>query len=190
MLAFDPMTGEQYLAPAPIDTGINADPAPLTFPGWSDISELVSTATEPIEKIVNPSTYWKTARYQEYATVIADTEAANGIPPDLLARLLYQESRFRADAVGPNTKYGRARGIAQFIPSTAASFNLDPMDPIASIQVAGRYLAQLYASTGSWPLALAAYNWGIGNVTRKGMSAAPSETRNYVAQITADVPIA
>lgn len=48
----------------------------------------------------------------------------------------------------------------------------------------------LYRQTGDWAQALAAYNWGIGNVRRKGLAAAPAETRNYYAGILADIGLA
>ena len=73
------------------------------------------------------------------------------------------------------------------MPATAAEWNVNPFDAASAADGAGRYMAWLYSKTGSWTLALAAYNWGIGNVTRKGMDNAPTETRNYVAEINADV---
>ena len=113
-----------------------------------------------------------------------------GIPEKLLGRQLQAESNFNPNAVGPLTRYGTAKGIAQFIDSTAAQFGIDPFNPAQAIDAAGRYLRQLYNTTGSWVLALAAYNWGIGNLTRYGIAKAPYETQNYIAKITADVPVA
>lgn len=127
----------------------------------------------------------------QYQQIIADTEQANGIPSGLLARLLYQESRFRPDIISGATRSPvGATGIAQFMPATAAQWGIDPNDPRQAIPAAGQYLLSLYRQFGSWSLALAAYNWGPGNVARKGIAAAPAETRNYVAQITSDVPVA
>src|SRR5271163_2396221 len=64
--------------------------------------------------------------------VIEAAAAANGLPLEFFARVIWQESRFRADAVGPVTRSGlRARGIAQFMPVTAAERLLhDPFDPV------------------------------------------------------------
>src|SRR5262245_40699027 len=46
---------------------------------------------------------------------------ANNLPTEFFARIIWQESRFQSDAVGPMTRYGkRAQGIAQFMPGTAA----------------------------------------------------------------------
>lgn len=124
----------------------------------------------------------------QYAQLIADAEDRYAIPRDLLARLLYQESRYRQDIITGQVKSPvGALGIAQFMPATAAEMGIDPLNPAQAIDGAGRYLAKLYGRTGSWTEALAAYNWGIGNVTRKGLAVAPLETRNYFTQILADV---
>lgn len=125
------------------------------------------------------------------ATLVRNTEQANGIPTNLLARLLWQESRYKPTA--RNAASG-AQGIAQIMPATAKSPGYgvppiaDPYDPAQAVPWAGKYLRAMRDRAGSWPLALAAYNWGLGNVQKKGMAKAPLETRNYVAQISADVP--
>lgn len=123
----------------------------------------------------------------KYAQAIADAEAANGIPSGILARLLWQESRYKANALGPMTRYGQAQGMAQFLPDTAKQFGIDPMDPFQAIAGAGRYLGALYRQFGTWAQALAAYNWGPGNLARQGLGAAPAETRHYYASILSDV---
>jgi len=73
------------------------------------------------------------------------------------------------------------------MPATAAEMGIDPLDPFAAIDAAARYLRSLYRQTGAWDKALAAYNWGIGNVQRKGIARAPTETQNYFRQILADI---
>lgn len=123
-----------------------------------------------------------------YAEAIAATEARYGIPHDMLARLLYQECRWRNDIITGRLKSpAGAVGIAQFMPATAAEWGVNPLDPVSAIDGAGRYLAQLFRQFGTWAQALAAYNWGQGNVARKGLGMAPAETRNYFTQILADV---
>src|SRR5574340_387036 len=117
----------------------------------------------------------------QYAGAIREAEDRYLLPRNLLARLLWQESRYRAEAVSPVG----AVGIAQFMPATAAEFGVDPRNAFQSIDATGKYLARLYGMTGSWRDALAAYNWGIGNLRRKGLAAAPEETRNYYTQILA-----
>lgn len=123
-----------------------------------------------------------------YLSAIAIAEAKYGLPVNLLARLLHQESRFRQDIITGQVKSSAgALGIAQFMPATAADFGIDPLNPFQSIDAAGKYLKQLYKRFGNWQEALASYNWGQGNVARKGLAQAPTETRNYFAQIMADI---
>jgi soluble lytic murein transglycosylase-like protein len=131
------------------------------------------------------------AAAKPYLPAIAQAESKYGLPTNLLARLLHQESRFREDIITGKTKSpAGAIGIAQFMPATAKDFNINPLDPFASIDAAGKYLKQLYTRFNSWPEALAAYNWGQGNVSRKGLANAPTETKNYFSQILADLGIA
>ena len=56
---------------------------------------------------------------------------ANGLPLEFFARVIWQESRLRPDAIGPVTRSGhQAQGIAQFMPMTAAERLLqNPFDP-------------------------------------------------------------
>ena len=125
---------------------------------------------------------------QAYATTIATAEWRYGIPAMLLERLLWQESRYREDIItGRVRSPAGALGIAQFMPATAAEIGVDPLNPTQAIDGAARYLRSLYGTFGNWTEALAAYNWGIGNVTRRGLDAAPRETRNYFTNILADV---
>lgn len=124
----------------------------------------------------------------KYADTIAMAEAQNGIPRDMLARLLYQESRYREDVITGKTRSPvGALGIAQFMPATARDMGIDPLNPAQAIDGAARYLGRLYNMFGNWTEALAAYNWGPGNVKRQGLTNAPQETRNYYVQILADV---
>ena len=63
--------------------------------------------------------------------MIESAARANDLPVEYFARVIWQESRFQPDAVGPTTRNGqRAQGIAQFMPGTAAERRLlDPLDP-------------------------------------------------------------
>lgn len=125
---------------------------------------------------------------EQYAAAISRAEIEHQIPPMMLERLLYQESRYREDIItGKVRSRVGAVGIAQFMPATAADLGIDPLDPNQAIQGAARYLRRLYNRFGNWTEALAAYNWGQGNVARRGLAAAPRETRTYWTQILADV---
>jgi hypothetical protein len=114
--------------------------------------------------------------------------SANGLPLDFFVRLVWQESRFKPDAVGPMTRSGeRASGIAQFMPGTAAERGLiDPRDPIAALPKAAELLHDLRAEFGNLGLAAAAYDAGPRRVRDwlAGTRSLPAETRAYVAAIT------
>jgi hypothetical protein len=120
--------------------------------------------------------------------VLESAALANGLPVEFFARVIWQESRFRADAVGPVTRSGqRAQGIAQFMPGTAAERKLlDSFDPIQALPKSAEFLRDLRAQFGNLGLAAAAYNAGPRRV-REWMAGAgpmPSETRAYVQAIT------
>lgn len=130
-------------------------------------------------------------RAAPYLDAIATAERRYGLPQNLLARLLYQESRFREDIItGQLASPAGALGIAQFMPATADEAGINPLDPFQAIPAAARYLRQLYDRFGTWGGALAAYNWGQGNLARKGIERAPAETREYVSSIMEDVGLA
>jgi len=125
---------------------------------------------------------------EKYAGMIRAAEAAHGLPVDMLARLLWQECRYREDIItGAVRSPAGALGIAQFMPATARELGIDPLNPAQAIPAAAQYLARLFRMFGNWSEALAAYNWGMGNVQRRGLDAAPRETRAYYRDILADV---
>ena len=113
---------------------------------------------------------------------------ANALPIDFFARLIWQESRFQPDEIGPVTRNGqRAQGIAQFMPGTAAERQLlEPFNPIEALPKSGEFLAELRAEFGNLGLAAAAYNAGPQRVRDflAGAHDLPMETRNYVRSIT------
>jgi hypothetical protein len=113
-----------------------------------------------------------------------ETDAAeNQLPVEFFARVIWQESRFNAQAV---SRKG-AEGIAQFMPATADYRGLvDPFNPIEALQNSASYLHDLQQKFGNLGLAAAAYNAGPGRVSAflANKRPLPSETRNYVAIIT------
>jgi hypothetical protein len=109
--------------------------------------------------------------------------AENNLPVEFFARVIWQESRFNAQAVSPHG----AQGIAQFMPQTADFRGLsDPFDPIEALRNSASYLHDLRGKFGNLGLAAAGYNAGPGRVSEwlAGRRPLPSETRNYVAIIT------
>jgi hypothetical protein len=120
--------------------------------------------------------------------MIESAARANALPIDFFARIIWQESRFQADVVGPVTRGGqRAEGIAQFMPGTAAERGLlDPFDPVEALPKSAAFLAELRGQFGNLGLAAAAYNAGPQRVRDFMLSARglPAETRKYVLAVT------
>jgi hypothetical protein len=113
---------------------------------------------------------------------------ANDLPLEFFARVIWQESRFNADAIGPRTRSGdKAQGIAQFMPRTAAERGLlDPFDPVQALPKSAEFLRELRDKFGNLGLAAAAYNAGPQRVRdwMAGGRPLPGQTRNYVWAIT------
>ena len=120
--------------------------------------------------------------------MIESAASAHGLPLEFFARVIWQESRFQPDAVGPVTRSGqRAQGVAQFMPGTASERRLlDPFDPVQALPKSAEFLSELREQFGNLGLAAAAYNAGPRRVQEwlAGTGYMPSETRNYVSAIT------
>lgn len=111
-----------------------------------------------------------------YTGGIVDALRKHGVPPEFFY-LALQESDFKPNAVGPDTRWGRAKGMWQFIPSTAERYGLQPgplsgtaqpdpaddrQDFVLASEAAARYLRDLHGvlTQASGLLVMAAYNWG------------------------------
>ncbi len=104
------------------------------------------------------------------------------LSPAVIEALIWQESRWRTDAVSPKG----ARGLAQLMPQTARALGVDADDPAANVEAGVRYFRQLLDRFGgNLDQALAAYNAGPGRVARAGGVPHIAETRGYVAAILA-----
>ncbi|HIE8767363.1 TPA: lytic transglycosylase domain-containing protein [Klebsiella variicola subsp. variicola] len=112
-------------------------------------------------------------------------EGKYGLPAGLLSSVAATESGGDPFA---ESKAG-AKGLFQFMPGTAKDMGLkgrDVYDPHKSAEAAAKYLRWLMDATGGdLEKTLASYNWGLGNVQKKGMDNLPSETRNYVPKVMA-----
>ena len=123
------------------------------------------------------------AREQQLVPVITRSMLEQHLPPQFFYVGL-QESDLRADAVGPETRFGIAKGLWQLMPATANQYGLrtgpllelprfDPaderFDPSAATQAAARYLGDLYRgeAQASGLLVLASYNWGPTRVKKR-----------------------
>jgi soluble lytic murein transglycosylase-like protein len=117
------------------------------------------------------------------AIIAASLEA--GIDPTVALAVATHESginQYRAD--GSVVRGGAGElGIFQVKPSTAPGMDLT--NPEQNIKAGVGYLAQLHRAFGEWPLAIAAYNWGEGNVNAamKGVKTVPASVSAYVAAV-------
>ena len=120
--------------------------------------------------------------------MVESAARAHDLPLEFFGRLIWQESRFQPDAVGPTTRSGEhARGIAQFMPGTAGERRLlDPFDPVQALPKSAEFLSELRDQFGNLGLAAAAYNAGPRRVQQwlAATGPMPQETRNYVVAIT------
>lgn len=126
-------------------------------------------------------------RLDHYVTdickLIEDKALQHRLDPSFLARLLWKESRFEPSAISP----AGAQGIAQFMPGTAALYDLaDPFNPAQAIHKAAWYLRYLTDMFGNIGLAAVAYNGGENRAARfiAGQGGLPYETLDYVETIT------
>jgi len=115
-----------------------------------------------------------------YAAKIAELAARFDLSPALLEAVVWQESRWRANALSPVG----ARGLAQLMPGTAREMGVDPDDPLANLEGGARYLRQqLDRFDGDVEKALAAYNAGPGRVIAANGIPRIRETQLYVASV-------
>ena len=120
-----------------------------------------------------------TSETAPYDSIIAQASATYGVTISLINGVINAESNGRN--LPPNS--AGAAGIMQLIPGTASDLGVtDVMDPTQNINGGVKYLSQLLQKyNGDIPTALAAYNFGPGNVSN-GKSW-PTETVNYVNKI-------
>ena len=117
---------------------------------------------------------------QEIDDVIQGAADQYGVEPALIKAVISVESNGDPRAISS----AGAQGLMQLMPKTAAELGVtNPFDPAQNIMAGTRYLSRLIDRyQGNQKLALAAYNWGMGNL-EKNPSALPKETRNYIARV-------
>ncbi len=143
-------------------------------------------------------------RSGRYRAMIQRVMAEEGVPQDLIY-LAVAESGFQPRAMNPRS---RAGGMWQFMPYgdyglTRNGYVDERFDPEKSTRAYARYMKFLYDQLGDWYLAMAAYDWGAGNVQRAVEKTGyadfwelykrnnlPGETKNYVPEILAAIIIA
>jgi hypothetical protein len=128
-----------------------------------------------------------TSAFDSVCQTLQSAAQLNDLPLEFLTRLIWQESRFDAHAISA----AGARGIAQFMPGTAAWIGLaNPFDAADAITKSAELLRSLKSQFGNLGLAAAAYNAGPKRVAdwlagRRGL---PRETQAYVLIVTGHAP--
>lgn len=107
---------------------------------------------------------------------------AYGLEPELLAAVVWVESRYCNQAVSPKG----ARGLGQIMPATGRSMGISHQqlhDPEWNLWGTARYLRMQWDTFRDWRLALAAYNAGPGTVRRFRGIPPYTETHNYIRNV-------
>lgn len=158
----------------------------VTITGGPEEKQVTGVATSPVSA--------SRAQYRDMAHAVALRHAGGDGPraaglnatqfADVFVALINQESRFNPRAVSPKG----AQGLGQLMPDTARGLGVaDPFDPAQNLDGAARYFTRQLDRFGDVSLALAAYNAGPHRVEQYGGVPPFSETRAYVATITAAV---
>lgn len=156
---------------ASVDEATNSEPGEVSVAGKaSDAMKEEVAMRQPVQ-----------SGKAQFASIVAKAAEQHGLDPKLIEAVIQTESSFQADAVSPVG----AQGLMQLMPATAADLGVkDAFDPEQNVMAGSKYLKQLMNRyDGDAKLALAAYNWGMGNLERNP-ERMPQETIQYVAKIT------
>lgn len=119
----------------------------------------------------------------DYSAIINESAEQHGVRPELLTGLLKTESSMNPKAVGPETKYGRAQGIAQLIPDTQKRLGVaDPFDPAQAIPAAAKLMRENLDRYGNEEDALRAYHGGTSKANWG------KKTEAYVTKVLGNMP--
>ncbi len=162
-----------------LDPGLENDSegwsAPIHFPSFASVySASGQTSVDPPVKKPEPS-------QQPIDELIDKAARENGVEPALVRAVVQAESAFNPRAVSPVG----AEGLMQLMPETAKDLGVDDsFDPEQNVMGGTRYLGWLLEKYGGdLDKTLAAYNWGPGNVDRRGIDSLPKETRDYLVRV-------
>ena len=144
-----------------------------------------SSATTPSDTKISMN-YSKAENIPEkakpYLSIIQKYAKEYNVPESLILSVIQAESGFNPNA----ESHCGAKGLMQLMPGTAKDNGVtdvyDPEQNIkAGVKILSKYLKQY---NGNLNKVLAAYNWGPGNLQRKGLANMPQETKTYIARVT------
>lgn len=140
-------------------------------------SAATTQATQATSSSTGPK---KVFSKNEYVQIACKAAKKYGVDERLVLAVIEQESKFKNNL----TSHAGAQGLMQLMPATARSLGVtNPMDPEQNIDGGVRLLKKLLDKyNGNVKNALAAYNWGPGNVDKylAGKKNMPNETKNYI----------
>jgi len=123
-----------------------------------------------------------------YGPIADDAATKYGIDTSMFRNLIRSESSFNPYAINPKSVNGEnASGIAQFLPSTASSLNINPFDPNSALNGAAKYLRGLIDSLGVTD-AIAKYKGYSDSNMTAGREVAAGIIGNLDSGITTDKP--
>jgi hypothetical protein len=140
----------------------------------NDLASLVSTIQHAFYKTGGARSAYDVDQIIDHASKKYDVD------PDLTRAVIRAESDFDANC----TSSKGAMGLMQLMPETAKELGVkNPYDPVENIMGGTRYLKSLLDRyDGNIAVALAAYNWGMGNL-EQNPGTLPGETRTYIARV-------
>lgn len=169
--------------------GLDVSSFPAAYPGRAAIE----AAARSVDSVHNSLRLYESqpvvqgggADLSRWHQPVSEAAGRHGVPVSLAMGVLAAESGGNPAAVSPKG----ATGLMQLMPDTARGLGVDARDPTQNIDGGVRYLGtMLQRYGGNQALALAAYNWGPGNVDRwmqRGGKAEelPAETRAYIQRV-------
>lgn len=163
---------------------------------YDRIKEISKITEKPIEKV------------KYINNIIRNKCSKYSMPQKFIQAICIIESDYNPNCVGPQTKYGKARGIIQLMPELLKEYNVNnPFNPEESINAGIQYLnflinryskKEYYDQNGKlitkYEMAAMAYNWGLGNLERhmkrhdcvviaNTKNGIPKETFNYIKKL-------
>jgi hypothetical protein len=172
-IPFPPFLSQPLSTPFPVQPGSQPEPQVSNHPTSKSDSALSPIATPFPSK-------QKETPVREFDSTIRQAASRYDLDPALIRSVIQVESSGNPRAVSS----AGAQGLMQLMPATAAELGVtDPFDPAQNIMAGSRYLKQLLDRyQGDTKLALAAYNWGMGNLEKRP-DALPRETRQYISKV-------
>ena len=169
---------EKILAEARLEPGSSAIPPPFPL---EDVPVNIPVTDKPADRSCDRLGESKRkTKGQDFDSPISEAAAKYDLDPALIRAVIQVESNRDPGAVSP----AGAQGLMQLMPKTAAEMGVtNSFDPAQNIEGGARYLRQLLNRyQGNRRLALAAYNWGMGNLEKRP-EALPKETQHYILKV-------